>query len=194
MTTFYDLSEEQRIALTERAVAERRTVHERWTALGGGESEPWNARAALAAEFLQGCASVVDLGCGMMSLERYLQKGTAYIPVDVVARDHRTVVCDLNIDKIPQLEAQAVACLGLVEYILEPHDFLSSLSKIYGQAVISYCITDAPTPLEPRRSHAWVNDFSRAQIEAAFGDTGWLIERAQPVDNIQIIWRVRTKQ
>src|SRR3712207_7606350 len=35
-------------------------------------------------------------GCGMMTLERDLPAPVGYLPCDVVRRDHRTILCDLN--------------------------------------------------------------------------------------------------
>lgn len=94
---FYDLNEHERIALTEAAAAQGRTLMERWTALSEGEASGWSARSRLAASFLAGCASVVDFGCGTMVLERCLASGVDYRPVDVCRRDklqHGTAAAD----------------------------------------------------------------------------------------------------
>ena len=71
---------------------------ERRAALETPEAAGWSKRAALAAEFLGFARSVADLGCGTMTLERYLSEGTRYVPVDVCRRDERTIVCDFNVD------------------------------------------------------------------------------------------------
>lgn len=44
---------------------------------------------------------VLDIGCGCMELERFLlqeenRRDIQYIPSDLIARDARTIICDLN--------------------------------------------------------------------------------------------------
>lgn len=187
---FYDLSEAERIALTERAMAMNCTVIDRWAALGDNEAEPWSARSARAAELLSLESGVLDLGCGTMLLERYLASGIQYWPCDVQKRDHRTIVCDLNIDLPPTVCASAVACLGVLEYIYNPAGLVEALARSYKIAVISYCITDAPQAINPRRAHAWVNDFSRSDIESIFDNSGWDVDFFEQRSEIEAIWRL----
>lgn len=190
--SFYNLTEAQRIARTETAAAEKRTLHERWAALGNLEAAAWSERAAMAAEYLKGSSAIVDLGCGTMILERYLRReGIRYLPVDVCKRDDRTIVCDFNIDPVPATSAEAAACLGLLEYLYDVPAFMKALHGLYKTCVVSYCITDAPEPLQPRKSHAWVNDFDRVSMTAILEDAGWRVEWWQPVDKIQVMWLLR---
>lgn len=190
-TPFYDRSEAERIALTLSAIESRRTMTERWQALGEDESAPWNARAAKAAGWLAGAGAVADLGCGTMILERHLAPDQGYVPVDVVARDARTVVCDFNREPLPPLPATAAACLGLLEYLFEPGDFLGRLAGRFGRAVVSYCVTDAPGAPRQRREHAWVNDLDASGLEALLLRAGWTIEERCPVGELQLLWRLR---
>ncbi len=77
--TFYDLSDEERVAITRKAIREHRTIIERWSALNAREASPWKARAAIAASFLGSSRSVMDLGCGMMALEEFLSPALGII-------------------------------------------------------------------------------------------------------------------
>src|SRR5690349_18186690 len=61
----------------------------------------WEARAAIAAQLIAPGTRVADIGCGAMRLEAHLRFGCTYLPSDVVARDERTVVADLNADGMP---------------------------------------------------------------------------------------------
>ena len=190
LRSFYSLSESERIALTHEAIEQRRTVLGRWTALTQHEAEGWTTRAALAGQWLAGQPRVLDLGCGVMTLERHLTDGTAYYPSDVTLRDERTLVADYNLQPPPLTDATAAACLGVLEYLHAPQAFMRALADHYDCCVVSYCITDAPNPLEPRRSHAWVNDFDRRGIENLFRSAGWSIDRFQLVDDTQGLWRL----
>jgi hypothetical protein len=189
--SFYDLAESERIALTEKARADKRTLIERWAALESDEAEPWSKRAALAAEFLQFADAVADLGCGTMALERCLRDGTRYVPIDVCRRDDRTIVCDLNVDPVPATGVEAAACLGLLEYLYAVPSFMREVRGLYPACVASYCVTDAPEPLLPRKSHAWVNDYDRASLTGTFESAGWRVERCEAVDKAQMIWLLK---
>jgi len=189
--TFYDRTEAERIALTERAIEQGASLLVRWSALAEPEASSWNARASAAGEWLAGEAGVLDIGCGTMTLEGYLP-GARYLPCDICARDPRTIVCDLNKDPVPVAPATAVACLGLLEYVHDPRALMLSLGRIYPRAVVSYCTVDAPVPLLPRKAHGWVNDMTRSQVEALFLETGWRVEEFKQLDDVQGLWKLTT--
>lgn len=65
-----------------------------------------------------------------MALERYLDPSQTYVPVDLVARDERTIVLDLEHDDLSRIAADACALLGVMSYLF-----------------------DVPAVLEPCRSH-----------------------------------------
>ena len=190
MQKFYDLTVEEREAITRRAMGEKRSVIERWEALGPDEAFGWNPRAAAAARLLADQTSVADLGCGTMLLEKYLDPTVRYLPIDIVSRDPQTIVCDFNKEVCPRTDAEAAAVLGLLEYLHFPEDFLANLADQYSVAVISYCIADAPKPLLPRRSHAWVNDYTSKQLEEVFKGAGWEIHQTEMVDEVQQLWKL----
>jgi hypothetical protein len=182
---FYDLSEDERVALTNAAISENRTVMERWGTLVPEEFDAWSTRTPMIARMLEGCVSVADVGCGFMGLKRFLAPETRYVPVDVVSRGEGTIVVDLNREPMPPIDVEAWAMAGLIEYILDVPALLASLS---GVVVVSYNAVDlCPAP---RRQHAWVNDFSVAEVEAMFADAGFVPERRE-VFGYQMIWRFR---
>ncbi|MCB8881739.1 hypothetical protein ACELLULO517_15935 [Acidisoma cellulosilytica] len=188
---FYARSRDERLALTEAAMRGKSTLIARWVALDNAESSHWNARAALAAGLLEDQPSVADFGCGTMTLAAYLRPNQRYIPIDVIARDDRTILCDLNRQMLPETEATAAAFLGVLEYLYDPQAVLRNAGHQYGTMVVSYCITDAPDPLENRREHAWVNDFCEAEVIALFHSAGWLPDEGRMVDGLQKIWRLQ---
>jgi hypothetical protein len=187
---FYELSSTEQIALTNSALAEKRTLTERWQALHRDEDDPWSERAMRASTLLSGCNAVADFGCGTMTLERYLEKGVDYQPIDIVARDDRTIVCDLNKDPLPEVGADGAACLGVVEYLFDVEAFFTRLAQFYPVAAISYCIADDGGPAERRRAKTWVNDLTRSEIEAAFSEGGFDITHAVTVGPGQLLWRL----
>jgi hypothetical protein len=191
MKNFYDFDEITRVAMTESAIDQRRTLVERWEAINAAESGGWIPRAHIAATLLVGARSVADFGCGDMSLEKCLPPETIYHPVDVVRRDARTIVVDLNTTPPPELNVDACVCLGLLEYLFDVPGFLTAVWRSCEILVASYNTIDLGDPQLNRRSHAWVNDYDRIGLEVEFLRAGWKIKNAVICDGRQLLWRLR---
>jgi len=154
----------------------------------------WDARARFAAEFISEGTRVLDLGCGRMSLEGFLPWGCSYQPCDLVARDIRTILCDFNHGNYPDEaahKADLVSMLGVLEYIFEPSSFFAHLHRWQRPLLLSYCATEGISATEKRRSLGWVNDLSLEQLLNLFNDSGFAIERAERIDNLQWIFRLQ---
>ncbi|WP_052954622.1 methyltransferase domain-containing protein [Microvirga vignae] len=194
MLCFYDLSDEERCRRTASALMAGRTLLERWQALEAEGQNRWARRAQRAADWFidANITRVLDLGCGTMTLERSLPTFIRYLPSDVVRRDDRTIVCDLNCDLPPKVEADGVACLGLLEYLLDPQQVLTELAGRHRVCVLSYNTTNTLPNLTIRRSHAWFNDFSQFDLERLFERAGWSVDRAERFGPTQMLWLLRT--
>ena len=104
----------------------------------------WDRRTRLAAEWLRSRRAIVDIGCGLMALEAYLPRSTKYVPMDVIARDSRTIVFDINKAPIPVVDCDAAVMLGVLEYVEDITGVLSQL-RAFPSSVISF-------------NHIWLND------------------------------------
>lgn len=189
---FYERPEDERMALTRAALATRQSLRGRWVALDSPEARGWDQRAARAAALLAEEPAIADLGCGTMTLAHHLSATVGYHPMDITRRDGNTTVCDFNRERPPPLPAPAAACLGLLEYLFDPAAFLRTIASQYRSCAVSYCPVDAPEPLEPRRAHGWVNDLTKAQIEAAFQAAGWRIASCEPMGSAQFLWHLKS--
>lgn len=185
--TFNELDADARIAVAKAALLERRTIKERWLALSEEEESHWDVRAAKAASLLITCGSIVDFGCGTMQLERHLPASVRYVPVDIVKRDDRTIVLDLNEVTPPSLAADAAAVLGVLEYLFDVPRFLRALATEYSRAVISYNVTDGDGGRNRLRS-GWFNNYSRSQIEDIFRSAGYRINSSDHIGEQQLLW------
>jgi len=129
-------------------------------------ADDWSHRSEKAVRFVPPGAVLMDIGCGKMAIEGMLPGGCTYIPVDLVKRDGRTLVCDLNKAEYPAADRVThVSMLGVLEYLERPQEFFEWLKNSPAKRLImSYiaCRPDAPT--EPRRKAGWINDFTREQI------------------------------
>jgi hypothetical protein len=186
--SFCNQPEGDRIDLTNAAIAERRTLIERWEILAESEPQSDRRRLKIASALIGRTNAVADHGCGTMALEGHLHRKTKYVPIDVCRRDDRTVVCDFNKEPIPETGADVAACLDILEYIFDPQQFMQAIVSHYPRCVVSYGVADAAGSTESRRAKAWVNDLTRADIENLFVACGWKIDETRFVDDAEIIW------
>jgi hypothetical protein len=152
----------------------------------------WDARAAFAAQFIPAGATVLDLGCGAMALERSLPLGARYIPSDLAARDDRTIVCNLNAGEFPfeaALKADVVTFLGVAEYLADVPEFFAKLRRTERPVVFSYCPRDFTAHMD-RPAVGWINAYSISDIEQILAAAGFHVVNREQFDQIQMVYKV----
>jgi len=133
-----------------QVIEARQTDVARWSDPKQLESS-WEARSVLAADLIRAGTRVLDIGCGAMKLERYLPFGCAYQPSDVVARDERTIVADLNTQPPPDAaveNADLVVMLGVWEYLYKPDQVFAAFARTGKPILCSYCDAASTTHLD----------------------------------------------
>lgn len=167
-------------------ITQRKTDVERWSDPRQLE-EFWAKRAEIAATLVTPGSTVLDLGCGSMALEKLLPPGCQYIPCDMVRRDERTLVCDLNSGVFPQVkEATVITVLGVLEYIYEPEPFIKKLYDYRLPIIISYIPTDSGI-YPDRPAMGWVNHLSWQELAAIFQRIGFHLYKVLRVDSSQVL-------
>jgi hypothetical protein len=184
--------EETAMVRIDRAKAlARKTDNARWSDPTSLETA-WDARAELAAQFIPAGARVLDLGCGRMSLQRFLPGGCRYQGCDLVARDPQTIVCDFNKGEFPveaASDADIITVLGVLEYVIDPEAFFQRLLSSKRDVVLSYCATDL-SGTNDRASLGWLTHFSFLDLAELFDRHGFRIVSTMPVDSLQILMRL----
>jgi hypothetical protein len=169
-----------------QVIALRRTDIERWRDPGQLEAA-WNQRAQVAADLIPAGATVLDLGCGSMALERYLPPACTYLPCDVIARDQRTLVHDFNAGEFPMTdEATHITVLGVVEYLYDVPAFLRHLGACARPVVLSYNPADLAPHLD-RAALGWVNHLRLSELEQALGEAGLAVRTRVRIDANQVL-------
>ncbi|HWT06155.1 MAG TPA: hypothetical protein VN224_10395, partial [Xanthomonadales bacterium] len=184
---FYALSLDERRALTLHAIATGTPLLVRWSTMSASAPEAWQARAAVAAELLRDARCIVDLGCGGMTLERYLAPGQRYVPVDLVARDDRTIVVDVEKDELPAIGADACALLGVLPYLFDPRAVLEKARASFGRAVVSYNVT---LDMDVRLGNGWVNHFDYDGVLRLMRGAGFTVVRERLVDTLHYVFEL----
>jgi hypothetical protein len=188
--TFFDLPPEKRAALTLEARAAGKPLAIRWDVLEPSFGQGWRYRLLPAAKMLRAAATVADIGCGAMALEGYLSEGQTYLPIDLAARDDRTVVIDLNdasdLARLPS--ADACATLGVLEYCYDADAVVEALGSKFRQAVVSYNVAPAGSDPEDRLSRGWTNQMTLGQIEVLFKKHGFNVRKRIRVSKRRDEW------
>ena len=170
---------------------QKKTDITRWSDIEALE-QAWDARAEFAAQFIPAGAKVLDLGCGRMSLQRFLPTGCSYQPCDLVKRNPGTIVCDFNAGDFPTqaaADADIIVMLGVLEYIVDVESFFTHLRFCKHDVVLSYCATDL-SPDRDRAALGWINHFSFYDLAVLFDRFGFRIECTAPIDNMQVLMRL----
>ncbi|GAB1268423.1 hypothetical protein NBRC116493_16760 [Aurantivibrio infirmus] len=92
------------------------------------ENPVWDRRAMLIANNIKPEASLLDLGCGNMLIEKYLVSPKNYFPCDISPRDERTIVCDFDKLEYPDdLGEDHIICMGVVNYLKHQTELLDHI-------------------------------------------------------------------
>lgn len=161
-----------------------------------GLDTKWENRTRLAAEWLQNEKIVADIGCGLMALESFLPEQTIYLPMDVVRRDARTVVVDLNREPIPQFTCDAVVMLGVLEYIDDVEAVFDQLRR-FPKTLISYnhiSVNDFLWKLGLRKKHVdWRNRNSKTSLRKLLAKAGLVIVRERSIRLGETLYEIHPK-
>lgn len=156
------------------------TPNTHWDAL----QTKWQRRSQMAADWLQDSRIVADVGCGLMTLEPLLSSSATYIPMDLVPRDARTIVFDLNHDRIPPVSCDAMVMLGVLEYSDDLASILSQLRQ-FPKVLLSYnhvSINDVLWKLHLRTKRVtWRNRHTRASLRRSIAAAGLRIVRERKI-------------
>ncbi len=117
-----------------------------------------------------------------MKLETVLRGDCTYIPLDVVRRDERTLVVDLNKQRLPKIDADFVAGLGVLEYLIDLPAVLRQLSRQIPRGLFSYYPLEQ-RPAFDRLAVGWYNALNTPELLAIMRHSGYrdvIVHRYKP--------------
>lgn len=172
-----DSSRSNRAKRVRSLMKNKRSDIERWSRQD--QLKTWSERTRRAAKFVRKGTSVLDLGCGNMSLRDALPEGCVYIPADIVKRSENCRVIELNQGNWPDEKVDVVAALGVLEYLYDMPAFFLGSSKIGPRLIFSYHVTYVHTPEseDARLNMGWLNNFSLPEIIEAIVKVGGKVDR-----------------
>ncbi len=182
---FTEHSPDDRRVTTEALIAAQQTDVDRWSD-PENLKKTWAHRAQAAARLVPPRARILDIGCGGMDIERFLDPSVTYLPADIVKRDDRTITCDLNAGEMPDVLVDVISLLGVLEYIHDVPALLAALRRTGATVITSYNPLDLDKRDRDRRAQGWFNDFTSAElcglaVEAGFSLVGLVTIEPQQV-------------
>lgn len=180
------MESEEELARRRNVVATGQVDLERWRDLGNFQSF-WDTRAEAAAKLLPVGVTVLDVGCGRMSLEKFLPPESRYLPSDLFPRDARTLVCDLNREPLPRLEGiGALSALGVLEYLQNPVAFYEQARALQVPFVTSYHPVQPRHPID-RAGCGWVNALSLPEWLHLAESAGFQLRHLQALNHVEYL-------
>ena len=150
----------------------------------------WRERTEFAARFVKPGLAVLDVGCGEMWVERAFRP-SRYIPVDLVQRDERTRLLDLDEADLPAewlAEVDLVVLLGVLEYLQEPARCLAAAARAGRAVLCSYNTAEYSPDRERRRRDGWVTDLDIDGFEQLARVAGFRIASRHVYARSQPVW------
>lgn len=90
----------------------------------------WQRRARSLAQLIPcDVKSVMDIGCGECLLKEFLSQNIKYYGVDYQKRTDDTIVCDINKNRLPQIDVDLYYIAGVIEYVENIPQFIKQLNK-----------------------------------------------------------------
>ena len=130
----------------------------------------WDYRVEKVASCIEAnVKSVMDLGAGAMSLQKYIPAQVEYYPVDYCKRAENTIVCDFEDEQFPEKQVDCIVASGMLEYIANLEWFVEQICNHCNEAVISYISIETMPDFAIRQHEGWKNNLSIVALIRLFG-------------------------
>lgn len=144
----------------------------------------WDRRVEMMAKMIsQESNSIVDLGCGQMSLKKYLSEDKNYYPVDYCSRGNNTIICDFNKHEFPNILADTIFASGILEHVVDYTWFIFKMCETASQEVILSYVCSEKGENKAVRSKVqngyhidWVNSLSMNTLIELFRENHFLLK------------------
>ena len=154
----------------------------------------WAERARLVATWWPKSGRVADIGCGAtMALRSFLDPAVEYVPADLKAWTDEVTAIDLDAGEFPSGRFDAVAMLGVLEYLKKPGLALARARRSADALVVSYCHPRSGADPSSRIMRGWINAYTEDRFEELLPRFGWHVAERKTFNDTpamrQIVYR-----
>ncbi|GEM_PF-1130583 len=166
------VSENFMIGFTRQLIKEKKTDCGRWSRwdMLGDEAD---LRAGVAGQLVPENSNVLDAGAGLMLLRDYIPESCTYTPLDIVARNRKTILADLNQQQFPEDKYDVVCALFLLEFIHNPQLLLDWAFDHADKLIFTYHPLLPGKDVTKRRAVGLFNDFNLNELKLMAEKSGW---------------------
>lgn len=179
------VSSEFMIGYTNLLIEKRSTDCGRWSRWDNLISGA-DLRAGIAGQMIPEKSTVLDAGAGLMLLRDYIPENSKYIPLDIVPRNRKCLVADLNQQQYPDRKFDTVCALFLFEFLHDLKSFMDWARQNSAKLVFTYHCLLPGTDKNKRRAAGFFNDYKINELEELITGTGWTATSRIDIGNGQI--------
>ena len=124
-------------------------------------SESMSNRIRQMAELIpQNTKSIMDIGCGVQTLKKYLSSNIDYYGIDLYKHKPTTIIKDINKGEFLEKKVDVIFVSGVFEYIYNIDSLLKKIYKYSDILIGSYIFKED----HPDRLKIWVNGYTQEEF------------------------------
>ena len=144
-------------------------------------------RCELAAAWLPDDGRIADVGCGpQMVLRRLIDPRIAYVPADIRGWSPEVVVIDLDRVEFPPGRFDAVAMLGVLEFLQRPGAALRRARRASDTLIASYSHPRKGASKQSREERGWISSLTENALSTLFARQGWAVQEVAEVFEVEL--------
>ena len=130
--------------------------------------------------------SVADLGCGNMDMKKYIKENVEYVPIDYMAHDEDTVVCDLDSKQYPDIWADAMVLGAILEHISNYKELVGWVcNHTKKEVILAYTPIEYLSDINIRKTHGCKNHMSVDEVVNLFESNNMKLIEAKIMHTIK---------
>lgn len=108
----------------------------------------------------QNTKSIMDIGCGVQTLKKYLSNNIDYYGIDLYKHKPTTIIKDINKGEFLEKKVDVIFVSGVFEYIYNIDSLLKKIYKYSDILIGSYIFKED----HPDRLKIWVNGYTQEEF------------------------------
>lgn len=127
--------------------------------------------------------SIVDYAAGEMFIKTMISPEVEYYPIDYIKRTDETILCDLNKDSFPNINADVAIVGGILELLTTTEKLVKHICETTKLRIVtSYITLEKFSDISGRRDSAYITDYTEKQFVELFEQNGFILREKEISD------------